>query len=105
MNWIAKLIIKLGDYLTSLSNQARIQIVVIGLLALGGGAIYKLTVNLQNLQKPLPSATPDQLIQPMQGLMKQTSAGVSQYRIERNRHLKALDSLRTHYPTKTNKPR
>ncbi|RYF70338.1 MAG: hypothetical protein EOO39_15920 [Cytophagaceae bacterium] len=105
MTWIASTIARLGDYLVSMSNGARLRLVIIGLLLLGGGSIYKLTISIRELQKPLPATTPDQLIKPMEGLFKQTSAGISDYRIERNRNIKKLDSLSRLTPTKTNNHR
>ena len=105
MTWITSMIARLGDYFVSMSNGARLRLVVVALLILGGGSIYKLTVSIRELQKPLPVATPDQLIKPMEGLLKQTSANVSDYRIERNRNLRKLDSLSRLNPTKTTNQR
>lgn len=100
MTWIVSKIAGLGDYFMSLSNRTRLQLVLISLLLLGGSGIYKLVVSIQKLQDPLPMATPAQLIKPMEGLVKQTSSNLSDYRIERHRSLKRLDSLKTIYATK-----
>jgi hypothetical protein len=94
------LLSNLGNYLVSLSDRTRLQLVMLGLMLLGGGGIYKLYVSIQQLNEPLPAASPAQLIKPMEGLLKQTSAEVSNYRIERNRNLKKLDSLRFMYSPK-----
>jgi|GEM_PF-3177027 len=105
MNWITSKLAGLGDYLVSLSNRTRLQLVIVGLLLLGGGAVYKLIRSIQKLQEPLPAATPDQLIKPMEGLIKQTSGNLSDYQTERNKSLKKLDSLKFFYTPKKNNER
>ena len=103
MRWIINKIAGIGEHLITLSPRSRMQIVVVGLMLLGGGAIYKLIVSIKKLQEPLPVATPAQLIKPMEGLLRQTSSNLSNYRTERNRNLKKLDSLKFFYnPKKSN---
>lgn len=97
---IAVLISRAAEWLLSLSARARIQLVSAGLLLLGGGGIYKLISSVRAMQEPLPAATPMQLIKPMESLVKQTSANISDYRIERNLRLKRLDSLKINFSTK-----
>ena len=105
MNYLAILLAKPGAILMNMSNRNRKVLVIGALFLLGGSAIYKLVVSLQKLQEPLPIATPDQLIKPMEGLVRQTSAGLTDYRVERNRSLKKLDSLKYFYnPKKSNHP-
>lgn len=102
MIWIMSKIAGIGDYLIRLSPRTRMQLVVVGLLLLGGGATYKLINSIRQLQQPLPAVRPAQLIKPMEGLVRQTSANISDYRIERNKSLRRLDSLRTLNSTKNN---
>ena len=103
MRRIATLMANAGGYVVSLSNQARLRIVILGLLLLGGGSIYKLVVNIQQLYNPLPPATPDQLIKPMEKLLRQTSANVNTYRRSRKHDMGQLDSLARLYSNQ--KPR
>jgi hypothetical protein len=99
MRKVILLIIGFGDFLMSLSDRSRLLIVVGALGLLGGGSIYKLTVSLQKLQEPLPVATPEQLIDPMQQLFRQTSTKAIQYKQARSRELQRLDSLAKKYST------
>lgn len=101
MRKIATLTAHLGNYLVSLSDRTRLQIVLLGLLLLGGGGVYKLVVNIRNLEKPLPAASPDALIKPMQQLIQQTSAEASAYQQSRQRDTKQLDSLNKMYYNQT----
>lgn len=97
MKPVSLLIAKLGDYLLSLSDRARIQIVVIGLILLGGGSIYKLVNSVEMMKKPLPSASPSELIKPMEQLVQQTSAQASRYNLSRQHGKQELDSLNKFY--------
>lgn len=83
-----------------LSDGARKAIVFGLMLLLGSGGIYKLVVSLENLNKPLPAASPDQLIEPMQQLFQQTATNVNQYQQARQQSLNRLDSLTKQYSTK-----
>lgn len=68
MKAIVRTVIGFGDYFMSLSDRTRTQVILLALVMLGGGAVYKLVVSIQNLYKPLPAASPDQLMKPMQKL-------------------------------------
>jgi hypothetical protein len=106
MRQIANLIIQTGDFLMKLPEGARKAIVYSLLLLLCGGGIYKLVISLETLKKPLPAATPEQLIEPMQELFNQTRTSIGQYQQARQVDIKRLDSLAHHYPSKplTNRP-
>lgn len=80
----------LGDYLMSLSDRTRQTLVLLGLLLLGGGGIYKLVVSIQALSKPLPVASPDQFIKPMEKLFVPRADNNEAYQQAR----RELDSLR-----------
>ena len=103
MKFISLLIAKLGDYLISLSDQTRMQLVIIGLLLLGGGAVYKLIDSIEMMKKPLPSASPSELIKPMEQLIRQTSTQASAYHQSRQHGRLQLDSLRKLYQTRPNR--
>ncbi|GAB3220117.1 hypothetical protein [Spirosoma arcticum] len=94
-------IIGLGDYLMSLSDRARQTIVLVALLMLGGGGVYKLVVSIQDLGKPLPAASPDQFMKPMQKLFVPQPDNNKAYRQARQE----LDSLRNRSFTPTTLPR
>ncbi|GAB4039277.1 hypothetical protein [Spirosoma gilvum] len=100
MKHIANLVTRMGDFLMKLSDGARKALVFGLLLILGGGAIYKLIVSIDRLNQPMPAASPDQLIQPMQQLFLQTSTNVGQYKQARQHTMKRLDSLAKQYSTK-----
>ena len=100
MRHISKLITQTGDYLMKLSDGARKAIVFGLLLLLGGGGIYKLVVSIDRLNQPLPAASPDQLIEPMQQLFQQTATNVNQYQKARQQSMSRLDSLTKQYSTK-----
>lgn len=100
MRQIANLITWTGDYLMKLSDGARKAIVFGLLILLGGGALYKLLVSLRDLSKPLPAASTEQLIGPMQELFNQTSTHVGQYQQTRQHDMKRLDSLAKEYSSK-----
>lgn len=102
MRKILLLIIGFGDFLMSLSDRNRKMIVIGALGLLGGASIYKLTRSIQKLQEPLPVARPEQHIDPMQKLFRQSATHASQYKLARSRELQRLDSLAKRYsPTKS----
>lgn len=100
MRLLANLITRTGDFLLKLSDSARKAIVFGLLLLLGGGAIYKLAVSLDSLNKPQPKATPDQLIKPMEKLFRQTRSTVGSYQQAKRHDMHQLDSLAKIYSTK-----
>lgn len=100
MRHIATLITRMGDFLMKLSDGARKALVFGLMLLLGGGAIYKLIISIDRLNQPMPAATPQQLIEPMQQLFLQTATNASQYQQARQQQLKRLDSLAKQYSTK-----
>lgn len=100
MRYLVKLVSGIGDWLVGLSDRARLQLVIGFLLLLGGGGVYKLVVSIENLSKPLPAATPDQLIKPMEKLFLQTKGSVHQYQRRQQSDMKHLDSLAKAYSTK-----
>ena len=104
MKWIFRKVAGIGDWLVGLSDRARLQLVVVALLLLGGGGIYKLIVSIDKLDDPLPVATPEQLIKPMEQLMEQTSDNVSNYQRSRQRETSRLDSLAKVYSDKNLSP-
>lgn len=104
MRKLVSLIAGAGDWLVSLSDRARMQLVVITLLVLLSGGIYKLTKSIERLNQPLPTASTDQLLQPMERLFKRTKDKVSDYQSERKREASQLDSLAKVYSTKTDLP-
>jgi hypothetical protein len=97
MKKLSNLAANVGSYVMNLSGRARLRIVVLGLLILGGSSLYKLVINIQQMQSPMPAATPDALIRPMEGLIRQTSREAGAYRQARQQNLKNLDSLNKMY--------
>lgn len=95
MRWISSRIASLGDYLMSLSDRARMQLIIVALLMLGGGGIYKLVRSVQRLGEPLPAASPEELIRPMQRLFSDTKVNLNSYQQARQQEIKHLDSLAT----------
>lgn len=93
MRRIATIVTNLGAYLISLPDCTRLRIAVLGVLILGAGSIYKLVASITRLQEPLPIATPDQLIKPMEQLIQQTSADAKYYSKTRKVGMSQLDSL------------
>lgn len=100
MKYLVILLSKPGAILMNMSDQSRKTLVIVALFLLGGCGVYKLVTSIRKLQEPLPAAIPAQLIKPMEGLVKQTTNGLTNYRIERNRSLKKLDSLNYFYNDK-----
>ena len=100
MRQLANLITRTGDFLMKLSDGARKALVFGLLLLLGAGGIYKLVVSIDRLNQPLPAASPQQLIEPMQQLFQQTKNNVSHYQQARQQDMSRLDSLAKQYSTK-----
>ena len=100
MRHFANLITKTGDFLMKLSDGARKALVFGLMLLLFSGAVYKLIVSLENLKKPLPALSPEQLIEPMEQIFQQTKNNVSQYQQARQQNMRHLDSLAKQYATK-----
>ena len=94
-------IIGLGDYLMSLSDRTRQTIVLLALMMLGGGGVYKLVVSIQDLGKPLPATSPDQFMKPMQKLFVPQPDNDRAYQQARQE----LDSLRNNHPELNALPR
>ena len=101
MRTLVRSIIGFGDYLMSLSDRTRTQVVLLALVLLGGGGVYKLVVSIQDLGKPLPAASPDQFIKPMQKLFVPQPDNNKAYQQARQE----LDSLRNRSFTPTTLPR
>ncbi len=78
----------------SLSSRTRTRVILLALGLLGGGGVYKLVVSIQNLGEPLPTASPDEFVGPMQKLFVPQPDNFDAYRKAR-RDLQDLDSLRT----------
>lgn len=100
MRWIVSKIAGLGDYFISLSDRARMQLVVFALLILGGGGVYKLIVSINRLNEPLPAASPEQLMKPMERLFRDTKTTVNGYQRSRQEGMNELDSLAKAYSNK-----
>jgi hypothetical protein len=89
MRYLTALLSRTGDFLVGLSETARKQLILLTLLIMGGWGIYKLVASIRHLSDPLPEATPEQLLQPMQKLFKPAQQGYSDYQHAQ----KQLDSL------------
>lgn len=96
MKWI----IRLGDYLMSLSNRTRLTVIVAALVIMGGGGVLKLVRSINRLQEPLPPATPEQLLQSTGKLFKPANDSYRDFQRAR----KELDSLRK-LPSSNSLPR
>ncbi|MVM33900.1 hypothetical protein GO755_27940 [Spirosoma sp. HMF4905] len=93
MRRILSLLTGFGDFLLSLSDRTRKVLVLGALLLLGGGGVYKLVVNLKRLTNPLPMASPEQILRPMEKLVRQTSSEVTDYQSAKQANLSRLDSI------------
>ena len=100
MRKLVSVIAGVGDWLVSLSDRARMQLVLACLLLLIGGGIYKLINGIEQLKEPLPAATPEQLINPMEKLFEGAKGDLYRYRQDHNQ----LDSLKKAYSTQTDLP-
>jgi hypothetical protein len=100
MRKLVSLITDAGDWLVSLSDRARMQLVLACLLLLIGGGVYKLINSIERLNEPLPVATPEQLIKPMEKLFEGTKDDLYRYHQDKSQ----LDSLKKAYSTQTGFP-
>lgn len=101
MRTIIRAIAGFGDYFMSLSDRTRTQVILLALLLLGGGGVYKLVVGIQNLSKPLPAASPNQFVGPMRKLILLRPDNFDAYQKAR----RELDSLRSYQPQPNSLPR
>ncbi len=97
MRKLISLIANAGDWLVSLSDRAKMQLVICLLLVLGSGGVYKLINSIDAMQKPLPAASPDELILPMEKLFQQTKNSARSYEKARQSQIGNLDSLANTY--------
>lgn len=104
MRKIVSLIAGAGDWLVSLSDRARMQLVLVCLLLLIGGGIYKLTNSIRRLNEPLPAATPEQLIKPMEKLFEGANTQAKDDMFRYHRSQTQLDSAKKAYSTQTDLP-
>lgn len=100
MSWIVNRIAKAGDWLISLSDAAKKQLVLLLLLGLGSGAVYKLVSSVNRLSEPLPQASPDQLLIPMKQLYNRTHGQLDAYQRGHQKDQLEMDSLRKMLSTK-----
>ncbi|UHG94687.1 hypothetical protein [Spirosoma oryzicola] len=77
----------------SLSDRTRMQVVIVALVLLAGGSVYKLVVSIRHLNDPAPIATPDQMIKPMEKLFQQSSNNQTSYKQAKRYEMRKLDSL------------
>lgn len=100
MNWIINRIAGAGDWLISLPEATKKQLVLLLLLGLGSGAVYKLVASVNRLSEPLPKASPDQLLTPMKQLYNRTHDQLNTYQRTRRMDQLELDSLQKVLSTK-----
>jgi hypothetical protein len=100
MKWIVSKIAGLGDYLLSLSDRTRTQLVLVALLVLGGGGAYKLFTGINRLYDTQPAASPEELIKPMEQIFRDTKTNVNRYQQQRQNSMSQLDSLANAYANK-----
>ncbi len=100
MNWIVNQIAGAGDWLISLPDSTKKQLVLLLLLCLGSGAVYKLVSSVNRLSEPLPRASPDQLLTPMKQLYNRTHGQLDTYQRTRQKDQLELDSLQKALSTK-----
>lgn len=93
MRWIVTKLGGLGDYLTGLSSRARLQLLVFMLFVLVSFAVRKLLVSLEKLDQAPPVATPEQLLRPMEELVKDSKGQYGQYKSTYSKRMDHLDSL------------
>jgi hypothetical protein len=101
MRYLVSLISRIGDWLVGLSDRTRLQLIVLALVVLGGGSLYKLVISIRTLQEPLPAATPEQLIKPLEKLFIDTKSRVDQSKQTQLREITRLDSLAKVYSQKS----
>lgn len=97
MKWILGRIAGIGNRFMRLSDRRRAQLVVLALVVLGGGGVYKLVAGINRLSEPHPVATPEQLIGPMEKLFQTTKEDVNAYQRSRRQEMNQLDSLARQY--------
>lgn len=100
MRWIISKVAGMGDYLVSLSDRARMQLVLLALLLLGGGGVYKLIMSIEQFNEPLTTASPEQLLKPMEQIFLNTSSDFDRFQQSRQQNLRELDSLAKVYTDK-----
>lgn len=100
MNWIVNRIAEAGDWLVNLSDSTKKQLVLLLMLGLGAGAVYKLVASVNRLSEPLPKASPDQLLTPMKQLYNRTHGQLDTYQRARQKDQLELDSLQKVLSTK-----
>lgn len=105
MRKLISLIAGAGDWLVSLSDRAKKQLVITLLLILGSGGLYKLLHSIEAMQKPLPAASPAELIVPMEKLFEQTRESARSYEKARDGDMRNLDSLAKAYAKQNSQSR
>lgn len=100
MRWIISKVAGMGDYLVSLSDRARMQLVLLALLLLGGGGVYKLIISIERFNEPLTTASPEQLLKPMEQIFLNNSSDFDRFQQSRQQNLRELDSLAKVYTDK-----
>lgn len=101
MRKIPTLIAGIGDWLVSLSDRSRLQLVLGFLLLLGGGSVYKLKNSIEDMQKPNKQTSPQELIEPMQKIFEQSQGSREAFQHRQQTDMRQLDSLaKLHSATK-----
>jgi len=97
MTRLIRLLGRVGEWLTELSDQTKKNVCIMACLAMMGSASYKLFVSWQKLGDKPPAASPEQLIKPLQSLFSQTSQKITDQQLARQRDMQQtaqrLDSL------------
>lgn len=104
MRKLVSLIAGAGDWLVSLSDRARMQLVLVCLLLLIGGGVYKLITSIERLKDPLPVATPEQLIKPMEKLFEGADARAKDDMFRYHHSQAQLDSVKKAFSIKPTLP-
>lgn len=104
MRKVFSLFTGLGDWLMSLTDRARLQLVLAALLILIGGGIYKLIVSIERFNDPLPAASPEELIKPLEQLYNRTQNKINSDSETRQREASRLDSLAQVYSNRKISP-
>ena len=104
MRKLVSLVAGAGDWLVSLSDRARMQLVLICLLLLIGGGVYKLITSIERLKEPLPVATPEQLIKPMEKLFQGAKESATDDLFRYHQDRSQLDSMKKAYSIKPTIP-
>ncbi len=98
MRLFGETLIRINNWVTGLSNRARLRLVLSFFLLLLGSSCYKLVTSWQRLQEPLPKVSPQEMIKPMQEIFLQTKQRYPDART--NRDFARLDSLAKIYMDK-----